>query len=196
MAMMSIRHSLWNVRGAAGVIYSVATSSIPVETPSYKSPPKGQPTKSSFPPSHRVCVCSSFALTHMQVPKKEIANIIRTLCTTRDANELEGAVKKYFVEDAKFSHPLCRANSRNEILGLFQWYRFASPETKLDVVSVSECSTSESRWTDPLTSIMHSVRLRLERSRCRSQRKAQRLVYSSSKQRRQVSFRFSSALSR
>ncbi|KAH0827885.1 hypothetical protein J3R83DRAFT_3513 [Lanmaoa asiatica] len=72
----------------------------------------------------------------MQDPKKEITNIIRTLCTTRDAKVLEETVMKYFVPDAKFSHPLCRANSRNEILGLFQWYRLASPETQVHVPSV------------------------------------------------------------
>ena len=80
----------------------------------------------------------------MQDPKKEISNIVRTLCTTRDANELEETVKKYFVPDAKFSHPMCKANSRNEILGLFQWYRLASPKTQIQVLSVSECSGSES----------------------------------------------------
>ena len=138
------RHSLWNVRGAARTVCSVARSSIPVgPPPSYKRP-HGPANEFPISPSHCVCVRSSFALTLMQDPKKEIIDIICKLCTTRDANELEGTVKKYFVEDAKFSHPLCRANSRNEILGLFQWYRLASPKTHIDVSSVSECSPSES----------------------------------------------------
>lgn len=80
----------------------------------------------------------------MQDPKKEIANIVRTLCTTRDASELEETVNKYFAPDAKFLHPLCRANSRNEILGLFQWYRLASPGTELKVSSISKWPNSES----------------------------------------------------
>jgi len=80
----------------------------------------------------------------MQDPKKEVPAIISTLCTTRDANKLEETVKNHFTADARFSHPLCRANSRNEILGLFQWYRLASPETHIDVSSVSECLSSKS----------------------------------------------------
>ncbi|KAG8213951.1 hypothetical protein J3R82DRAFT_10697 [Butyriboletus roseoflavus] len=72
----------------------------------------------------------------MQDPKKDIIKVIQTLCTTRDADELEETVMKYFVPDAKFSHPLCKANSRNEILGLFQWYRLASPNTQIHVPSV------------------------------------------------------------
>ncbi|KAF8844281.1 hypothetical protein BDN67DRAFT_978186 [Paxillus ammoniavirescens] len=49
----------------------------------------------------------------MQYLKKEIPN---------------STVMKYFVQDARFSHPMCRANSRNEILGLSQWYGVASPK--------------------------------------------------------------------
>ncbi|KAF8556387.1 hypothetical protein OG21DRAFT_1409237 [Imleria badia] len=72
----------------------------------------------------------------MQDPKKEISGVIRTLCTTRDANQLQATVEKYFAPDAKLLHPLCKANSRNEILGAFQWYRLASPETQIKVLSV------------------------------------------------------------
>lgn len=89
----------------------------------------------------------------MQDPKKEIAGIVRTLCTTRDADELEETVKKYYALDAKFSHPLCRANSRNEILGLFQWYRLASPETEIKVSSISEYPNSACSWVYQLTPV-------------------------------------------
>lgn len=101
----------------------------------------------------------------MQDPKKEIAGIVRTLCTTRDADELEDTVKKYYAQDAKFWHPLCKANSRNEILGLFQWYRLASPETEIKVSNVSECSSPGSRRAYWLMPVLCSVRLGPERSR-------------------------------
>lgn len=87
----------------------------------------------------------------MQDPKRDIPSVIRTLCTTRDAAELEATVKKYFALDAKFLHPLCTANSRNEILGLFQWYRLTSPETKVEIRSVSEYLNCRNWWTDQLT---------------------------------------------
>lgn len=111
--------------------------------PNYKSPckPANERPISCPLPAH---IVSATTLTHMQDPKKEIANIVRTLCTTRDANELEETITSYFLPDAKFSHPLCKANSRNEILGLFQWYRLASPETQIQIPSVSEYSSSES----------------------------------------------------
>lgn len=57
--------------------------------------------------------------------------------------------------------------------------------------------SSESRWVYQADArIMRSVRRRVERSPRRRQRKTQRLVYSSSKQSRQVSPRSSSALGR
>lgn len=125
--------------------------------PSYKSP-RGTANEFLIPhplstPSY--CVGVPLAIRsppHMQDPKKEIPNVIRTLCTTRDANELQATVEKYFASDAKFSHPLCKANSRNEILGLFQWYRLASPETQIKVLSVSEYLIFESRLAGQLTS--------------------------------------------
>lgn len=76
----------------------------------------------------------------MQDPKKEITAIVTTLYTTRDAAQLDETVNKYFDSDAEFFHPLCTANSRNQILGLFQWYRLASPETVVEVSNISECS--------------------------------------------------------
>ncbi|KAN0094655.1 hypothetical protein V8E55_002942 [Tylopilus felleus] len=79
--------------------------------------PVDQPTNSPFLVPHPLTF-SPRPLPNMQDPKKEIPNIIQTLCTTRDVNELEATVKKYFGADAEFFHPLCKANSRNEILGL------------------------------------------------------------------------------
>ncbi|KAF8131433.1 hypothetical protein EV363DRAFT_1416915 [Boletus edulis] len=106
----------------------------------------------------------------MQDPKKDIPNIIHTLCTTRDAKELETTVEKYFAADAKFSHPMCKANSRNEILGLFQWYRLASPEThqhselydnELNVLVV-EVEEKVNVWFNPLPSKAGRMVVRLQ----------------------------------
>ncbi|KAG6375377.1 hypothetical protein JVT61DRAFT_2932 [Boletus reticuloceps] len=108
----------------------------------------------------------------MQDPKKDITNIIHTLCTTRDAKELETTVEKYFVADAKFSHPMCKANSRNEILGLFQWYRLASPETQINIRSVMydndlnvlvvEVEEKLNVWFNPLPSKAGRMVVRLQ----------------------------------
>ncbi|KAF8135396.1 hypothetical protein EV363DRAFT_1320615 [Boletus edulis] len=108
----------------------------------------------------------------MQDPKKDIPNIIHTLCTTHDAKELETTVEKYFVADAKFSHPMCKANSRNEILGLFQWYRLASPETQIKIRSVMydndlnvlvvEVEEKLNIWFNPLPSKTGRMVVRLQ----------------------------------
>ncbi|KAI9567882.1 hypothetical protein HD554DRAFT_2007024, partial [Boletus coccyginus] len=63
----------------------------------------------------------------IQDPEKEKPNIIPTRCTKRNVNDVEETVRKSFTSHARFSHPLCRANSRNEIPGPFQWYRLAGP---------------------------------------------------------------------
>ncbi|KAF8550267.1 hypothetical protein OG21DRAFT_440360 [Imleria badia] len=80
--------------------------------PSYKS--RRVPTDDFFIscplPAHITLSPSSFAPPHIQDPKKEIS--------ARDAHKSEATVKKYFTLDAKFSHPLCKANSQNKILGL------------------------------------------------------------------------------
>ncbi|KIJ67806.1 hypothetical protein HYDPIDRAFT_72686, partial [Hydnomerulius pinastri MD-312] len=72
----------------------------------------------------------------MQDPKNEIPAVIATLTVTKSAEDLERTVTRYFTPDAKFFHPMCTASSRNEILGLFEWYRIASPDTKAEVTSV------------------------------------------------------------
>ena len=53
--------------------------------------PVDQPTNSPFLVPHPLTL-SPRPLPNMQDPKKEIPNIIQTLCTTRDVNELEATV--------------------------------------------------------------------------------------------------------
>ncbi|KAN0091157.1 hypothetical protein V8E55_004723 [Tylopilus felleus] len=126
--------------------------------------PVDQPTNSPFLVPH--------LLTFPPHPKKEIPNVIETLCTTRNANELEATVKKYFAADAEFFHPLCKANSRNEILGLFQWYRLASPKAQIKVLSVMydndlnvlvvEVQEKVNVWFNPLPSKVGRMIVRLQ----------------------------------
>ncbi|KIJ67805.1 hypothetical protein HYDPIDRAFT_25275 [Hydnomerulius pinastri MD-312] len=97
----------------------------------------------------------------MQNPKKEISGIIHTLCTTRSAIELESTIMKYFTADARFSHPMCRASSRNEILGLFQWYRLAMYDSELDVMIVEVVEKVNVRFI-PLPSRRGRMIVRLE----------------------------------
>ncbi|KIJ62460.1 hypothetical protein HYDPIDRAFT_169121 [Hydnomerulius pinastri MD-312] len=72
----------------------------------------------------------------MENPKQEIPSIITTLTSTTSTTELSDTVTRYFTQDVKFIHPICLANSRAEILGIYQWYRIMSPATKSKVLSV------------------------------------------------------------
>ncbi|OAX38231.1 hypothetical protein K503DRAFT_175773 [Rhizopogon vinicolor AM-OR11-026] len=72
----------------------------------------------------------------MQNPKNEIPSIITTLASTRSASALAQTISRYFTPDAQFWHPLCRSATREEILGVYQWYRIMSPQTRSRVLSV------------------------------------------------------------
>ncbi|KAG9316640.1 hypothetical protein JVU11DRAFT_2694 [Chiua virens] len=108
----------------------------------------------------------------MQDPKKDIPKVVHTLMTTRDANELENTIKHYFLPDAKFLHPLANANSRDEILGLFQWVRVASPKLSIQVdnvmydadlnVAVVEIRERFHEWFNPLPSMASRMVIRLK----------------------------------
>ncbi|KAF9222243.1 hypothetical protein BS17DRAFT_756402 [Gyrodon lividus] len=72
----------------------------------------------------------------MENPKLEIGAIVTTLTSTTSNPELCDTIWTYFTPDVKFLHPICMANSRAELLGIFQWYRIMSPKTKCIVLNV------------------------------------------------------------
>jgi len=76
----------------------------------------------------------------MDDPAQEIARVV-SLLTTAATPELQAAtIDRYFTPDAGFTHPLCAVapnpSSREEIKGVYQWYRHMSPILTLDVESV------------------------------------------------------------
>ncbi|EGN97703.1 hypothetical protein SERLA73DRAFT_184511 [Serpula lacrymans var. lacrymans S7.3] len=76
----------------------------------------------------------------MQNPKEDIVPVIRTLTSTVSAPSLAHTITTNFTPDASFRHPLCcvevRPGSREDILGIYEWYRIMSPKTKSEVLSV------------------------------------------------------------
>jgi len=58
---------------------------------------------------------------------KEIAGVVHGLTTCKTAEDQAKTLKKYFVQDAAFEHPMCSVksgeNSREAILGIYRWYR-------------------------------------------------------------------------
>jgi len=64
------------------------------------------------------------------------------LITTANTPEVQlAAIHKFFVPDAGFNHPLCYVprgpGSREQILGIYQWYREMSPTIHLKVENYS-----------------------------------------------------------
>jgi len=77
----------------------------------------------------------------MENPRDEIAAAVKLL-TTAETPEIQlAAIEKYFAPDAGFNHPICKVkrgpNSRNQILGIYQWYRTMSPRLELDIEDVA-----------------------------------------------------------
>jgi len=78
----------------------------------------------------------------MENPQEQIAGVIGLLTSAKDADTQKEAVYQYFTSDAGFRHPLCSVapgpNSRETILGIYQWYRVMSPTLDIDVQEVGE----------------------------------------------------------
>ncbi|KAH8105228.1 hypothetical protein BXZ70DRAFT_887220 [Cristinia sonorae] len=77
----------------------------------------------------------------MENPEKEITQVVKALTCAETPEGQKAAIEKYYAIDAGFRHPLCTVlsgpNSRNSILGIYQWYRVLSPEISLEVQSVT-----------------------------------------------------------
>ncbi|KAJ3931429.1 MAG: hypothetical protein NXY57DRAFT_1048968 [Lentinula lateritia] len=68
----------------------------------------------------------------MQNPEQEITSVALTLTTAETPDIQKAAFLKYVARDVGFKHPLCYVppgqNSRDSLLGIYQWYRVLSPK--------------------------------------------------------------------
>ncbi|KZT18341.1 hypothetical protein NEOLEDRAFT_1125491 [Neolentinus lepideus HHB14362 ss-1] len=76
----------------------------------------------------------------MENPAEDIKQVIQLLCSSASPDIQKATVERYFCPDAEFRHPLCRVpsgyKSREEILGIYQWYRVISPKLSITTQSV------------------------------------------------------------
>jgi hypothetical protein len=76
----------------------------------------------------------------MENPEEEIAAVVYMFCSSDDPDTQKQAIYDYFTPDAGFRHPLCSVapgpNSRENVLGIYQWYRVMSPKLEIDVDEV------------------------------------------------------------
>ncbi|KAJ3862460.1 hypothetical protein EV359DRAFT_45132 [Lentinula novae-zelandiae] len=68
----------------------------------------------------------------MQNPELEITSVALTLTTAETPDIQKAAFLKYVARDVGFKHPLCYVppgpNSRDSLLGIYQWYHILSPK--------------------------------------------------------------------
>ncbi|WFD42600.1 hypothetical protein MPSI1_001246 [Malassezia psittaci] len=78
----------------------------------------------------------------MEDPRREIAHVVKGLCSAKDANEQRDTIQKYFTADASFDHPMCSVasypNSRDTgVLPIYQWLRIMFMDTLIDVHDIA-----------------------------------------------------------
>ncbi|KAI0683841.1 hypothetical protein BC835DRAFT_699205 [Cytidiella melzeri] len=77
----------------------------------------------------------------MQNPEKEIIEVVSLITAASSPEIQKAAVSRYYAADAAFRHPLCNVpsgpGSRNQILGILQWYRVMSPTIKIEAHQVT-----------------------------------------------------------
>ncbi|KAG1761422.1 hypothetical protein EDD22DRAFT_761258, partial [Suillus occidentalis] len=73
----------------------------------------------------------------MQNPQRDLPVVLTALATSRNPADLRTAVKKFYTHDASLHHPLRIVehgpNSRQKILGMYEWHRIISPDTTTSV---------------------------------------------------------------
>ncbi|KAH9975057.1 hypothetical protein BGW80DRAFT_1299913 [Lactifluus volemus] len=77
----------------------------------------------------------------MENPTNEIERILQRFMASASPDVQQAAIQKYFTKDAGFRHPLCSVdpgpNSREGILGIYQWYRVMSPRMEVIVDKIT-----------------------------------------------------------
>ncbi|KAI3626299.1 hypothetical protein CBS9595_001660 [Malassezia furfur] len=77
----------------------------------------------------------------MENPRKEIAGVVKGLCSAKNADQQRDTLQRYFVPDASFDHPMCAVlsypNSRDTgVLPIYQWLRIMFMDTLIEVHDV------------------------------------------------------------
>ncbi|KAG2144446.1 uncharacterized protein EDB93DRAFT_540600 [Suillus bovinus] len=76
----------------------------------------------------------------MENPQRDFPDVLTTLTTSRNPDDLRAAVNKFYTHNASLQHPFRivehGANSSQKILGMYEWYRIISPDTTSNVNSV------------------------------------------------------------
>lgn len=85
----------------------------------------------------------------METPVEEISAVVKRLTTASSPQVQKAAVEGYFNPDAGFRHPIWAvepgANSRDKILGIYQWVYFRLVELRQLFVEVVQNTVAKDR---------------------------------------------------
>jgi len=88
----------------------------------------------------------------MEDPASEIRQVILTVTSAINPDIQKAAIEKYFAPNAELHHPLCvvlaGAHSRDDILGVYQWYRVLSPNLTLEIRGVTHNPSSNELFVE------------------------------------------------
>ncbi|KAI0288966.1 hypothetical protein BC826DRAFT_915020 [Russula brevipes] len=106
----------------------------------------------------------------MENPTEEIERVVQLLTRAASPDIQEAAIRKYFARDASFRHPMCSVasapNSREGILGIFQWYNIMSTYIDISVDTISTSTPSTLNPYDPRNSILFLDMSQVFRIKC------------------------------
>lgn len=68
-----------------------------------------------YRPCAAFVTASPLYLDIMENPRKEIAGVVKGLCSAKNADEQRDTMQRYFVSDASFDHPMCAVMSYENV---------------------------------------------------------------------------------
>ncbi|KAJ3486772.1 hypothetical protein NLI96_g4005 [Meripilus lineatus] len=95
----------------------------------------------------------------MEHPAKEIAHVVYQVAAAGTPDIQKAAIEKFFASDAEFHHPVALVvpgpNSRDAILGIYQWYRIFSSRIELEVRNVTYNESTKEAFVD-VVQVLHT----------------------------------------
>ncbi|KAH9961938.1 hypothetical protein BC827DRAFT_247474 [Russula dissimulans] len=96
----------------------------------------------------------------MEHPEEDIRKVLKLFTMAASPEIQQAAVQKYFTTDASFRHPIFSVspatNSREGVLGIYQWYRITSAHLELSVNKITYDAGNSTLFLD--TSLVSRMR--------------------------------------
>ncbi|KAF8063323.1 hypothetical protein FPV67DRAFT_1700596 [Lyophyllum atratum] len=77
----------------------------------------------------------------MQNPQNDIKDVLERICTAPSPDKQKKTIDKYFAEDVEMRSPFFHIPSaplsREDVLGVYQWYRIISPDNQVKVTNLA-----------------------------------------------------------